>query len=311
MEGIKINSGIFPLLDDQGDIGAWVDAYLLDRKAAGLSGGTINFYREKLKPFLDYCEMQNVHKIPDLTSVGIREFLLSLERSGHNPGGVHAHYRSLKTFLRWYEQELEPESWRNPISKVKAPKIPIETLEPVDLEVVAAMVGTCEKGTFCGERDRAIFLCLLDTGVRAKELLDMDLGDVEITGSILIRQGKGGKPRIVFLGKKSRRALRSYLRQRGDASPALWVTDEGERLQYPGLRSIIVRRAKLARVRAPSPHDFRRAFALNMLRAGVDLITLSRLMGHASLAMLQRYLKQLPDDLREAHQRASPVDNAF
>jgi integrase/recombinase XerD len=101
------------------------------------------------------------------------------------------------------------------------------------------------------------------------------------------------------------------LKQRWDSFSALWVTDEGERLQYSGLRSIIVRRAKLSRVPTPSPHDFRRAFALNMLRAGVDLITLSRLMGHSSLAMLQRYLKQLPDDLREAHQRASPVDNAL
>lgn len=60
----------------------------------------------------------------------------------------------------------------------------------------------------------------------------------------------------------------------------------------------------------PTPHKFRRAHAITMLRQGVDLITLSRLMGHTSLAVLERYLKQVSDDLQEAHRRAGPVDNS-
>ena len=113
-----------------------------------------------------------------------------------------------------YEQKLcavEPEGWKNPIRKVKAPKVPTEPIDPVPLEVVSEMVKVCERGTFTGERDAAILLCLLDTGTRAGEFLAIDLDDInQARGDILIRQGKGHKPRTVFVGKQSKRALRDH-----------------------------------------------------------------------------------------------------
>lgn len=104
--------------------------------------------------------------------------------------------------------------------------------------------------------------------------MNIDIQDVDIvSGATLIERGKGAKPRTVFLGKASRNALRAYLKHRIDNHPALWVTDDGERLEYGGLRGILTRRAKLAGVNAPSLHSFRRAFAINMLRAGVDVFS--------------------------------------
>jgi integrase len=81
------------------------------------------------------------------------------------------------------------------------------------------------------------------------------------------------------------------------------------RTAYGGLCPILNQRAKAIGITYPTAHDFRRAFALAMLRNGVDLITLSRLMGHTTIKVLQRYLNQLPEDLQEAHRRGSPVDN--
>jgi site-specific recombinase XerD len=115
----------------------------------------------------------------------------------------------------------------------------------------------------------------------------------------------------VFLGAKSRKAIRVYLKSRSDNLPDLWITDRGnKKLKYMGLRSVIVRRSEQAGVRAYGLHAFRRQFAITMLRAGVDLATLARLMGHASLSVLMRYLKQLPEDMRKAHRDARPVDNS-
>ena len=82
-----------------------------------------------------------------------------------------------------------------------------------------------------------------------------------------------------------------------------------ERIGYEGLRGIIHRCAVNANVGVPSLHDFRRAFALAMLRNGVDVFTLAKLMGHEGITVLQRYLKQINQDTEEAHRRASPVDN--
>jgi len=152
------------------------------------------------------------------------------------------------------------------------------------------MIRTCDKGTFTGDRDTAILPCLLDTGARATEFLDIE--DInQASGDILIRQGKGSKPRFVYIGKQSRRALRKYLNHRKDNNPALWVTHprfDLDRIKYSGLCSIIRRRSSEADVEMPSLHDFRRAFALSMLRNGTDVFTLAKLMGHEGITVLQR-----------------------
>lgn len=80
-------------------------------------------------------------------------------------------------------------------------------------------------------------------------------------------------------------------------------------MEYGGLRAIRTRRARLAGVKAPSLHSFRRAFAINMLRAGVDVFSLQKLMGHANLQVLRRYLAQTTEDIAQAHRMGSPVDN--
>lgn len=288
----------------------WIDAFLVDRRAQNMSRGTILFYEVKLKGFSDYCEGQAVKEITQIDAGLLRNYLLFLEAKGHNPGGIHAAYRTVKTFLRWWENEVEPEGWKNPITKVKAPKVGIEPLEPVDIDAVMAMIDACSKETFLGARDRAMMMFLLDTGVRASELIAIQLEEINpITGEILIRRGKGRKPRSAFLGAKSRKALRTYLRRRGDSSTLLWITDDGEPITYYGVKAMVRRRASQAGIQTPALHAFRRWFALTCLRAGMDVYSLQELMGHADLQVLRRYLKQTNQDVRDAHQRASPVDN--
>jgi integrase/recombinase XerD len=286
-----------------------LDEFYLDRRAQGLTVGSVQFYHHNLKIFLAYCESQDITGMEQLTPVLLRQFLLLLETEGHSPGGRHTFYRSIRAFLNWFEQEYEPEEWHNPIKRVPPPKVPQEQLAPVELSTVQKLTDQCEKGTFTGTRDKAIFLVLLDTGARAHEFLAVDLAEIDfIRGSILIKRGKGGKARTVFVSKNTRKALRAYLHQRNDDNPALWVTDEFERLTYWGLIDIIRRRAESAGIKRPSLHSFRRAFALNCLRNGMDIYSLQRLMGHAGLAVLMRYLKQTDEDLQAAHEKFSPVD---
>ncbi len=293
---------------------SWLEAFMIDRKSAGLADGSLRFYRQKLKLLADFCDAQAVQTINQITPSFLRQYLLVLEETGHNAGGRHGAFRAMRAFFLWYEEEVEPEGWSNPIRKVKAPKVPIEPLEPVSFETVAQLVKTCPRGSFTGDRDIAIFLCLLDTGARAREFLNINLEDVnQARGDILIRQGKGNKPRTVYIGKQSKRALRRYLASRNDRCPALWVTHSrygSDRLSYDGFREVFSRRAKEAHVEEPSPHDFRRAFALSMHRNGTDIFTLAKLMGHEGISVLQRYLKQTNLDTEEAHRRAGPVDNA-
>jgi site-specific recombinase XerD len=290
------------------NLNRWIDSFMLDRKSQDLAQGTLHFYTWKLKLFTEYAGAHGITRISQITSSYIRDFMISLSMS-HNPGGVHAAFRCLRAFLYWYEKETDIE-WSNPIRNVKPPKIALAPLEPVEFTTVKKLLKTCNLTEFYGARDYAMFLFLLDTGIRASELTALDIDDVDpILGDVNILHGKGGKPRMVVIGKRTRKAVRSYLKFRNDTEYALWVTNERTRLTYWGLVMILKRRSKLAKVEQPSLHSFRRAFALACLRSGMDILSISKLLGHSNLSVVQRYLAQTGEDLRLAHIRAGPVDN--
>jgi len=87
----------------------WDEAFIIDKKVQNLSPVTIHFYQSKLKLFLDYCNSIILKRVRQITTNILRNFLFYLEEKGHNPGGIHAAYRTIRTFLNWWEQEVEPE----------------------------------------------------------------------------------------------------------------------------------------------------------------------------------------------------------
>jgi integrase len=225
---------------------------------------------------------------------------LWLEERGNNPGGRHAYYRSVRAFLNFFEEEVEPENWRNPISKVAGPKVSGAPLKPASVGEVSKLLETCDRSTFYGSRDKAIFLVLLDSGIRAGELLGIDLADLnQIDGSIQIRNGKGGKVRLVLIGKKARKAVRFWLRKRPRHPGPLFTKKNGEKLEYEGLRAMLERRSATAVISGVTLHDFRRAFCLAQLQAGVPETTIARLMGHANTQLIAVYAQQTTRHLRE------------
>ena len=284
-------------------------SFISDRLAQNLSAGTMKFYEVKIKLFFQYLENTDITKITEITSQVLRDYLIYLENSNHNPGGIHAAFRAIKAFFNWWEDEYEPDDWKNPIMKVKPPKVPVEILEPVTAKDALALLNACDRNSLYGLRDSAIILTLMDTGVRATELTEMSLHDLDLRdGKIIIKKGKGSKYRVVFISKKTQKAIHSYLLKRTDFSPSLWITKTNTQLQYSGLRQIIRRRAKDAKINTPSLHSFRRCFALQMLRNGVDIFSLQKLMGHSDIQILRRYLQQTEEDIRSAHRLGGPVN---
>lgn len=135
-----------------------------------------------------------------VTADDIRKYLLWLQENGHNPGGVHGHYRALKAFCRWLEREEE--GYVSPIRKVRPPKVVQEPLPRVTGEEVEALLRAANS-----KRDKAIIFMLYDTGCRAGELLRLNVDDITMDGQVLLRKTKNGKPRLVFVGQKTRRAI--------------------------------------------------------------------------------------------------------
>lgn len=285
-------------------------AFIIDRQARHVSKNTLLFYQGELERSLSFFKTHRIYSMEQITPDSIRQYLIQLSEH-RNPGGIHAAYRTMRVFIKWYAMEMDDLSYERLIRKVHPPKVNTGAIPGIPLDHIKALLATCDN-SFSGVRDRAIFFTLLDTGVRRAEFIGLDIRDVDFKhASIMIRSGKGNKDRVVFLSATTRRELVRYLRRhpRPGAQSPLWVKTTGDRLSMTGLREMLRRRSTRAKIPLPQLHGFRRAFAVESLRNSIDLVSLSRLMGHADLQTTQRYLHLLTDDLKAAHERSSPADN--
>ena len=151
-----------------------IAAFLVDRRSRGLSPRTVQFYRDELSYLRAFLEANDVGDVQDITPGHLRCYLVDLGGT-RNPGGVHAGYRAMKVFLRWWERETEPQDWSNPIGKVQPPKRSQELLEPVSLSDLKAILATCERRMFTGDRDRALLYTLLGTSGVPQKLYQSDV----------------------------------------------------------------------------------------------------------------------------------------
>lgn len=294
-------------------ISTMVNQFLIAKETENKRHGTLRFYYQKLIVLEEFCECQMIKTIDQIDVPVIREFMAWLEANGHNPGGRHAFFRATKAFLNWAAEEIEDDlvDWKNPFlsKRLKAPKVDEQLLEPVNEDHIRALLSVCDD-SFTGKRDLAIFYVLIDTGVRAMELASLQTEDIGWGDhSIMIRHTKNHHPRTGFFCRETKSALRAYLKLRDDDSPFLFITTtDFDQFTYDGLRAVVVRRAKQAGIPNPTIHAFRRTYAITMLRKGVNVFQLQRLMGHGDLQVLTRYVKQMKEDLRAAHDIGSPVE---
>lgn len=271
-----------------------LDAFLSDCRAAGLSPNTLRFYRDKLPVFVGWMQSANVTQVDTISPARLRCFFEYLQER-HTPGGVDAYWRAVSAFLSFLERDQIIQV--NPLRRLRRPKVDTPLQPPIAPQVLRALIRACSND----RRDLAIIHILLDTGLRANELLRLNVGDIDFdTGSVQIHKAKSRKGRVVFISARTRRLVRAYLRKRetnGSAPLILTNTGDPRRLSYDGLRAMVASRAKQAGVDPPPLHAFRRTFAITAWRNGVDLITLTRLMGHGSLPVLMRYIAAETSDL--------------
>lgn len=268
--------------------------------------------------------------LTSLTPVRIREFLAyareprpegrygsdrpSAKREAR-PATVHAYFRAIRAFSNFCLAEGLLEE--TPLKNVKAPRVPNDQIQPLSPEQVQALVDAARR-TAAPERNVAVILALVDTGLRASELLGLKVGDADRGTGELVVIGKGNKKRRVYLGIAARRALWRYLetadRRNAFTDEPLFVSVGGIRhgagLSHTGIHEIVRNAGDAAGIQGVrcSPHTLRHTFAVNFLRGGGNLFELQQLMGHTDLTVLRRYVALAEADLAEAHRAASPAD---
>jgi integrase/recombinase XerC len=173
-----------------------------------------------------------------------------------------------------------------------------------------------QRSTLLRTRDCALLEMLYGTGVRVGELASMDVAHVDFSESVVRVLGKGGKERVVPLGKSAAESLEAYLPERlgllakaRDADPdALWLSQRGRRLSIRQAQNIVRRHGTLGAGRGDlHPHAMRHTCATHLLDAGADLRSIQELLGHSSLSTTQRYTHVSVDRLMEVYDRAHPL----
>jgi integrase/recombinase XerD len=276
-----------------------LSAFLLDKQAQRCTPKTLEHYTYTVGGFISYLEGKGVGMVQDITAHDIRDYLVGLQKRGLKDTTQHAHARGIKAWLNWLVREDVLQV--SPMARVSMPRLDKTLRPPFTPEDIKALLGVCDNF-----RDRAIILGLLDSGLRASEMVSLKVDDIDMKTGLVTVVGKGNKQRQVRFGVKTRKAILKYLATRQGCLEALWMTQRGQ-LTRRGLQALCRRLGDRAGVKC-YPHRFRRTFALWCLRDGMDLHSLRVLMGHSSLAVLQRYLALAGEDIERAHKLHSPVD---
>lgn len=296
-----------------------VDGYLLSLGARHLSEHTIADYSRTLSKFAAW--MDEDRPVQEITSRHIELFFKSLDKLSNK--SLLNYYIGLSALWSWLVGEgLAAE---NIVRKLTPPKAEQKEVVPLTESEVKAIMSALNRsrvyvrqgtsvdhalGSF--ERNRAIILLMLDTGLRASELCDLRVEDMDNRNNrIFVRKGKGMKERMLPFSPRTGQMIWRYLAARHDTQPGdpLFTSKLNRSMTRTKLAEMFANIGRRAGVPNFHPHRLRHTFAIQYLRNGGNAYTLQAMLGHSSLDMVKRYLKLAQTDLDTAHRRASPVDN--
>jgi site-specific recombinase XerD len=251
-------------------------------------------------------------------AVDVRQFVQWLERRGTELDAVDVRVLAdYATELGRRKPKLAPTTIARKLAAVRAllrsalgaerapdasfaPKRPRRLPETLRTDEVDAALERTERKGPLGLRDRALVELVYSAGLRSREAVDLNLGDVDFEQELVNVHGKGGKDRVVPLGEEAGHWVARYLREarpslaRG-AEDALFLSARGRRLDTSTLRRLL-----------PHPHRLRHAFATHLLEGGADLRTIQELLGHSSLSSTQIYSHVDARRLRRVYDHAHP-----
>jgi integrase/recombinase XerC/integrase/recombinase XerD len=235
----------------------------------------------------------------------LRRYAASLSEEGQAPSTIARKLASLRGLFRTQvELGLREE---NPADLLSAPKRPQRLPRVLKADEVAELLDRIPATTPLELRDRALFELAYASGLRAEELVSLDLDSVDFDSEAVRVEGKGGKTRIVPAGEPALRALSRYLERARPAllvdrdQPALFVSRSGRRLSTSDVRR---RLRAWSRHAGTHPHMLRHSFATHQIGEGLGLEELRQLLGHASIATTQIYT-QLAAGQREPEEAVS------
>jgi len=283
--------------------GSFLDLISYFKSEKGLAKNSIEAYSLDVKGFMLFLRAQQKKAFNEVTQELIYQYIASLTAEGKSAATVARAVASLKVAFRFfYREEIVTTNMALFLDSPKIPKLVPTVLSSKEIEL---MLRAINPKSFAGARDLAILELMYATGVRVSELCATSLYSVD-SDTIRIF-GKGGKERLVPVGRKALAALDHYLANWRDQFDSeielsLFVTDQGKQIDRQFVWKMVKRYCKKAGIsKNVSPHTLRHSFATHLLDHGADLRVIQEMLGHSNIQTTDRY----------THVSLSGVKNSF
>ena len=306
-------------MDFRQSVSGFLDHLRIER---GLAANSIAAYQRDLHKLTSYFEAQSLNT-DAITSADISAFEVSLKALDLGPASINRIMSAVRTFYKYQNREYKVVDPTTDISHNKSARRLPKALTVS--EVTSLIDAGLREGDVISLRDHALLELLYSSGARVSEIIGINLSDFaksnlsgeEIT-TLKVR-GKGGKERIVPLGKFAVAAIDNYLvrtrpdlaaksgRKESSINGALFLNQKGTRISRQSAWQIVLTAAERAGITSKvSPHVFRHSYATHLLDGGADIRVVQELLGHASVTTTQIYTLITIDKIRESYSSAHP-----
>jgi site-specific recombinase XerD len=265
---------------------SWQVALNAERK----SPRTVKVYLDGVKKYLRWCA--NTGQPAELTRAGVQAFLADLLDDGMEANTARSRDLALKRYAAWLVDEGELSA--NPLVGLKPPKADRKVVDALTDDQLMRLIKVCQGNSLMDRRDEALVRLMAETGMRAGEVIGLQVADVNLNdGLVTVRRGQGNKGRVAPFGSQTALALDKYLRARrshrlADAG-TLWVGGGGKGFGYHGLSRAVKDRATAAGIPGFHLHVMRNTAATRWLRAGGSEGGLMAVAGWSTREMIDRY----------------------
>ncbi|WP_282035021.1 tyrosine-type recombinase/integrase [Metabacillus indicus] len=286
--------------------------FLNDCELRNLREHTIKYYRSELSVAYKYLRDQEIDSNPTLiTEEHIKEFIIKyMRRKGLKVVTINTRLRAIRAFFNFlFDQGYIS---KNPVKNMKLLKDQRTIINTFTRKQLKDLLAQPDLRTFTGIRDYTIMMILLDTGIRANELVHTDITDVSFEDSTLkVRRAKGRSQRVVPISGEMKKQLKKYLAIRGYVEEdSLFLTIDNKRITKRAMQQMLIKygsKAKIKDVRC-SPHTFRHTFAKLSVQNGAGIFELQQILGHSSLEIVRVYVNLFSNDVKDKHRKFTPLN---